>query len=149
VYGCDPQTKIQSAQWKYSVSLRPKKAGQVQNNVKMMHHEYTPLGQTVIKEYYQEVLYHLHDAVRGKRPELWDACNWQLRYTWSRVSWPSTPFNRFNRLPALLTWLLVISGCSRDWRQQALKVSRFESQEDIIQNAQLHTIPKQAFQKCF
>jgi hypothetical protein len=27
-----------------------------------VHHEYAPRGQTVNKKYYQEVLYHLHDA---------------------------------------------------------------------------------------
>jgi hypothetical protein len=43
-----------------------------------MHHEYAPLGQTVNKNYYKEVLHLLHDAVQRKRPELQDAHNWQL-----------------------------------------------------------------------
>jgi hypothetical protein len=30
----------------------------------------------------------------------------------SRQYWPSTAFCRFDRLPTLPTWLLVISGCS-------------------------------------
>jgi hypothetical protein len=35
--------------------------------------------------------------------------------------------------------------------EDIVKGSRFDSREDIIQNAtaQLHTIPKQAFQNCF
>jgi hypothetical protein len=36
----------------------------------VVHHDYAPLGQTIIKEYYQEALCHLHDVVRCKRPEL-------------------------------------------------------------------------------
>jgi hypothetical protein len=70
-------------------SSRPKKAQQVRTIVKMIvffvfdyrglvHHEYEPQVQTVNKDYYQEVLGHLHDAVWRKRPELWEAHNWQL-----------------------------------------------------------------------
>jgi hypothetical protein len=36
VYGYDPETKQQSAQWKMSNSLWPKKAGQIRTNVKSM-----------------------------------------------------------------------------------------------------------------
>jgi hypothetical protein len=46
----------------------------------VVHYEYAPLGQTVIKEYYQLDLSHLHYAVRCKRPELWDARHWQLHH---------------------------------------------------------------------
>ncbi|PNF26463.1 hypothetical protein B7P43_G15372 [Cryptotermes secundus] len=79
VYGYDPETKVQASQWKHPTSPRPKRARQVRSNVKVIltvvHHEYAPLGQTVNKEYYQEFLRHLRDAVRRKRPELWDARN--------------------------------------------------------------------------
>ena len=37
-----------------------------------------PEGQTMAKEYYQQFLRRLHDAVRGKRPDLWTWKNWQL-----------------------------------------------------------------------
>jgi hypothetical protein len=36
----------------------------------VVHYEYAPLGQTVNKEYYQEVFCHLHDAIWRNRPEL-------------------------------------------------------------------------------
>jgi hypothetical protein len=36
VYGYDPETKQQSPQWKTPNSPRPKKAGQVRNNVNSM-----------------------------------------------------------------------------------------------------------------
>ena len=86
VYGYDPETKFQSSQWKHPKSPRPKKARQVRSNVKVMltvffdssgvvHHEYAPLGTTITKEYYKEVLRRLRDAVRRKRPELWAARN--------------------------------------------------------------------------
>jgi len=77
VYGYDPETKAQSSQWKHSSSLRPKKARQVRSNVKVLltvfldsrgvvHHEYTPQGQTITKEYYKGVLCRLRNAVRCK-----------------------------------------------------------------------------------
>jgi hypothetical protein len=59
VYGYDPETKMQSSQWKHPTSLRPKKAQQVRSNVKVMlavffdsrvvvHHEYAPQGHTIV-----------------------------------------------------------------------------------------------------
>jgi hypothetical protein len=39
-----------------------------------------------------------------------------IHHTWSSVSWPNTAFQLFARLPTLQTWLLVISGCSPNWR---------------------------------
>ena len=91
VYGYDPETKFQSSQWKHHTSPRPKKARKVRSNVKLMLicffdsrsivlHEYAPARQTINKEYYLEVMRHLRDAVRRKRPEMWAARNWQLHH---------------------------------------------------------------------
>jgi len=77
VCGFDPETKAQSSQ---RTTLRPKKA-QVQSEVEVMlivffhhkgivHHEYTPDGQTVIKEYYVQVLNWVRD-VQCKQPAPW------------------------------------------------------------------------------
>jgi hypothetical protein len=44
----------------------------------VMHHEYAPQGQTVTKEYYEDVLCRLRNAVRRKQPDLWAAKTWQL-----------------------------------------------------------------------
>ncbi|XP_075742152.1 uncharacterized protein LOC142795311 [Rhipicephalus microplus] len=90
VYRYDPETKSQWSQWKHSASPMPKKARKVRSDVNMMlsaffdsrgvvHHEYAPQGQ-MITEYYRNVLYRLHDAVRCKRPELWSTGNWHIHH---------------------------------------------------------------------
>jgi hypothetical protein len=67
VYGYDPETKVQLLQWKHSSSPRPKKAQRVRSKVKVLltvfldyrgivHHSYTPGGQTINKECYLEVV---------------------------------------------------------------------------------------------
>ena len=82
VYGYDQESKFHSSQWKHPKSPRVKKAWQVHSNVKVMmtcffnscsivHHE----GQTINKEYYLEVLRHLHDAVLRKGPDMWTEKN--------------------------------------------------------------------------
>jgi histone-lysine N-methyltransferase SETMAR len=91
VYGYNPETKVQSSQWKHSSSPRPKKAQRVWSKVKVLltvffgyrgivHHGYAPEGKTINKEYYLEVICHLHNAVRRKRPDLWASRNWQLQH---------------------------------------------------------------------
>lgn len=169
VYGYDPETKAQSSQWKHPESPRPKKARQVRSKIKVMltvffdirgivHHEYAPVGQTVTKEYYQQVLRRLRDAVRRKRPDLWTAKNWQLHHD-------NAPAHSSH----LIQYFLAKHGIpvvhqppySPDmapcdfWLfpklKTTLKGSRFESREEIMQNAtaEMNTIPKEAFQKCF
>jgi len=67
VYEYDPETKQESSQWKGPTSPRPKKWRQVRSKTKVMllaffdfevivHHEYAPVGQTINKEFYVEVL---------------------------------------------------------------------------------------------
>jgi len=46
----------------------------------IVHHEYTPNGQTVNKEFYVEVLRHLRESVRQKRPEKRRDGNWILHH---------------------------------------------------------------------
>jgi len=45
-----------------------------------VHHEFVPRGQMVNKQLYQEVLARLRDAVRRKRPELWENQTWMLHH---------------------------------------------------------------------
>ena len=42
----------------------------------VVHHEYLPEGSTVNQTYYTEVLIHVRDAIRRKRPELWRSGDW-------------------------------------------------------------------------
>jgi hypothetical protein len=86
VYEYDPEPKVQSSQWKHSSPPKPKKAQRMQSKVKVLltvffdyrgivHHSYAPEGQTINKEYYLEVIRHLRDVVRRKRPDLWASRN--------------------------------------------------------------------------
>ncbi|UYV72414.1 hypothetical protein LAZ67_9003006 [Cordylochernes scorpioides] len=91
VYGYDVETKAQSSQWKLPHEPRPKKARQVQSNVKVLltvffdcrgvvHHEFLPQGRTVNKEYYLQVMCNLSEAIRQKHPDLWKNKNWLLHH---------------------------------------------------------------------
>jgi len=44
----------------------------------IVHYEFLPRGQMVNKQFYQEVLARLREAVRRKRPELWENQTWML-----------------------------------------------------------------------
>ena len=44
----------------------------------IFHHEFVLRGQMVNKQLYQKVLARLRDAVRRKRPELWENQTWML-----------------------------------------------------------------------
>ncbi|VVC41658.1 Transposase, type 1,Winged helix-turn-helix DNA-binding domain, partial [Cinara cedri] len=81
-YGYDPETKLQSSQWKTKFFPRPKKARQVRSNVKTMlivffdiegivHYEFVPHGQTVNQVFYKDVLIRFRERIREKRPEKW------------------------------------------------------------------------------
>ncbi|UYV64925.1 hypothetical protein LAZ67_3002462 [Cordylochernes scorpioides] len=91
VYGYEVETKAQSSQWKLPHEPRPKKARQVQSNVKVLltvffdcrgvvHHEFLPQARTVNKEYYLQVMRNLREAIRQKRPNLWKNKNWLLHH---------------------------------------------------------------------
>jgi len=45
-----------------------------------VHHEFVPRGQMVNRQLYQEVLVRLRNAVRRKRPELWENQIWMLHH---------------------------------------------------------------------
>lgn len=169
VYGYDPETKRQSTQWKHPSSPRPKKARQVRSNVKVMltaffdssglvHHEYAPHGTTITKEYYQEVLRRLRDAVRRKRPDLWATGSWKLHHD-------NAPAHSSHLIQNFLTkhstpvvrqppYSPDMAPCDF-WLfpklKMPLKGTRFQTREDIMQNAtdHLRAIPKEDFQRCF
>jgi hypothetical protein len=91
VYGYDVQTKMQSSQWVGKTSPRPKKAQQVKSIVKVMltgffdtkgvvYHEFLRQEQTVNRWYHLEVLKHLRENVRRKRPQLCRNNFWFLHH---------------------------------------------------------------------
>ena len=46
----------------------------------IVHHEYTPDGQTINKEFYLEVLRRLRESVHRKQPEKWRDGDWILHH---------------------------------------------------------------------
>ena len=46
----------------------------------IIHYEFVPRGETVNKEFYLNVLKHLREAVRRKRPEAWTNNTWMLHH---------------------------------------------------------------------
>ncbi|UYV79034.1 EPM2AIP1 [Cordylochernes scorpioides] len=82
VYDYDPETKRQYAEWRGQGEPGPKKSRILKSRNKVLlvafldnkgivHHEYLPAGQTVIKEMYLDILRHLREAIRKKIPEKW------------------------------------------------------------------------------
>jgi len=80
VYAYDPETKLQSSQWKSPGSPRPKKARMRKSKLKMMlicffaqegilHWEFVPPGMTVNGDFCIDVLRRLHENVRCKKPQ--------------------------------------------------------------------------------
>ena len=82
---------MQSSQWVGKGSPRPKKARMSRSKIVVLlvvffdwkgivHHEFVPRGQMVNQQLYQDVLARLGDAVRRKRPELWENQTWMLHH---------------------------------------------------------------------
>jgi len=86
VYAYDPETKLQSSQWKSPGSPRPKKAHIQKSKLKTMlicfldqegivHREFVPPGMTVNADFYCDVLRRLRENVQCKRPQKWQNQN--------------------------------------------------------------------------
>jgi len=91
IYEYDIELKSQGREWKQKDSPRPKKSRKSKLEIKVMlmvfidchgivHHEFTPEGQTVNAASYVEVLKHLRDRVCCMRPQLWEGRQWILRH---------------------------------------------------------------------
>ena len=146
-----------------------KKARQVRSNVKVMltcvfdsrgivHHEYAPEGQIINKEYYLEILRHLRDAVRRKRPNMWAAKNFQLHHdnAPAHSAHVVQAFLAKNSMPLIrqAPYSPDLAPCDF-WLFPKLKTTlkgrRFQSREDIMKKAteELQSIPGEEFMKCF
>jgi len=86
VYAYDPETKLQSSQWKYPGSSRPKKARMQKKQIEedadfffeqegIVNREFVSPGMTVNADFYCDVLRRLHENVRRKRPQKWQNQN--------------------------------------------------------------------------
>ena len=101
----------------------------------IVHHEYAPEGQTVIKEYYQ-VFHLLHDAVPPKRPA---RSSHQIQIFLAKHGIPVVHQPPYSPDMAPCDFWLFLK------LKTALKGTRFERREEIIQNAkaEMNIIPKQ------
>ncbi|UYV67508.1 hypothetical protein LAZ67_5000996 [Cordylochernes scorpioides] len=170
VYDYDPETKRQYAEWRGQGEPRPKKSRILKSRNKVLlvafldnkgivHHEYLPAGQTVIKEMYLDILRHLREAIRKNMPEKWPNGDWILHHNNARPHTahlvtsfflakngteilPQPPYspdiapNNFFLLPKL---------------KAVLKGRHFDTRDDIIEKSllALKSIPKELYKNCF
>lgn len=168
VYGYDPETKMQSSQWKTPNSPRPKKARQSKSQIKTMlivffdsegivRSEFVPRGTTVNSEFYKGLLQRLRNDIRRKRPEKWAngfllhhdnaPCHTSLlvREFLAKKNLPVCPHPPYSPdLAPCDFWLFPKI-------KTVLKGKRFDTIPDIeiATKEQLKALPKEAFQKCF
>ncbi|KAL4113507.1 hypothetical protein QTP88_017119 [Uroleucon formosanum] len=147
VYGYDPETKVQSPQWKTSDSPRPKKARQVRSQVKVM-----------LTVFLTTKVLFIMNAVRRKRPEFKESGSWKLHHD-------NAPAHSAHVVQQFLAkhGIPVVSQppYSPDLApydfflfpkiKMALKGKRFQDVDEIKQNAteQLRGVSKNDFHRCF
>ncbi|UYV70749.1 hypothetical protein LAZ67_8000463 [Cordylochernes scorpioides] len=169
VYGYDPETKRQSAEWRGQGEPRPKKSRILKSRNKVLlvafldnkgivHHEYLPAGRLVIKEMYLSILRRLREAIRKKRPEKWTNGDWILHHDNAR---PHTAHLVTSFLAKNGTEILPQPPYSPDIApndfflfpklKAVLKGSHFDTREDIIEKSllALKRILKEAYKNCF
>ncbi|UYV63842.1 hypothetical protein LAZ67_2005793 [Cordylochernes scorpioides] len=169
VYGYDPETKRQSAEWRGQGEPRPKKSRILKSRNKVLmvafldnkgivHHEYLPAGQTVINEMYLGILCRLREAIRKKRPEKWTNGDWILHHDNAR---PHTAHLVTSILAKNGTQILPQPSYFPDIApnnfflspklKAVLKGRHFDTRNDIIEKPllALKRIPKEAYKNCF
>ncbi|GFY08975.1 protein GVQW3 [Trichonephila clavipes] len=143
----------------------PSKSKQHQVNVDcffyyegIVHHKYAHTGQTINKEYYVEVLKRLRNAIRRKRPQLWESGDWLLHHD-------NAPAHTSNLVQQYLSKHSIaqlrqppyspdIAPCDF-WLfprlKMPLKGHRFDNKQTVETNATnaLKVISKTDFQECF
>ncbi|UYV78282.1 hypothetical protein LAZ67_16000780 [Cordylochernes scorpioides] len=169
VYGYDPETKHQSAEWRCQGELRPKKSRLLKSRNKVLlvafldkkgifHPEYLPAGQTVIKDMYLGILRRLREAIRKKRPEKWTNGGWILHHDNARphTAHLMTSFLAKNGTQILHQPPYFPDIAPNDFflfpkLKAVLKGRRFDTRDDIIEKLPLalKSIPKEAYKNCF
>ncbi|KAL4092021.1 hypothetical protein QTP88_026604 [Uroleucon formosanum] len=169
VYGYDPETKVQSSQWKTANSPRPKKCRQVRSNIKAMlivffdffglvHYEFAPTGQTINQVFYKQVLERLREKVRRKRPEAWKSKSWFLHHdnAPAHSALSVREFLTSKNIPVVPHPPYSPDLASCDFfllprLKSTLKGHRFEDVNETIHNAtqELKAISIEKIQRCF
>jgi len=124
----------------------------------IVHHVYAPEGQTINKEFYVEVLQHLCESVRQKRPEKWRDSDWILHHN-NVPAHTSHPVQQFLakhgtvqlQQPPYSPDLTLCDFFLFPRLKKVLKGHRFEATEDIKRNSTktLSDILNEEFAKCF
>lgn len=169
VYEYDTQTRHQASEWRSPDEPRPKKPRRFQSKKKAMltvfmdyngvvHHEFLPGGQTVNKEYYLGVMRRLREAIRQKRPQLWQNKSWILHHD----NAPSHNAHLIRDFLAKNNTITIqqpanspdLAPCDFflfDRVKKPLRGTRFTSKEEVMEKSvnALKAIPKTVFQKGF
>ena len=169
VYAYDPQTKLQSSQWKSPGSPRPKKARMQKSKLKTMlicffdqegivHREFVPPGMTVNAGFYCDVLRRLRENVRRRRPQKWQNQNLIIHHDNAPAhrSFKVSQFLAKNNMtviphPPYSPDLAPCDFFLFPKLKLRMKGRRFDTIEEIQEESQrvLDTIPKRDFQGCF
>jgi len=124
----------------------------------IVHHEFVPRSQMVNKQLYQEVLAFLRDAVRWKRPELWENQTWMLHHDNAPAH---APLLICSYLAKHQTFIVPHPPYSPELApaefypfpklKTTLKGRHFQTREEIQENAirELHAITESVFQEAF
>jgi len=169
VYAYDPETKLQSSQWKSPGSSRPKKARTQKSKLKMMlicffgqegivHREFVPPGMTVNADFYCGVLRRLCENVWRKMPQKWRNQNLIIHHD-------NAPAHRSFKVSKFLAennmTVIPHPPYSPDMApcdfflfpklKLQMKGRTFDTIEEIQEESQrvLDTVPKRDFQGCF
>ena len=169
VYAYDPETKLQSSQWKSPASPRPKKARMQKSKLKTMlicffdqegivHREFVPPGMTVNADFYCDVLRRLRENVRRKRPQKWQNQKLIIHHDNAPAhrSFKVSQFLAKNSMtvvphPPYSPDLAPCDFFLFPKLKLRMKGRRFDTIEEIQEESQrvLDTIPKRDFQGCF
>ncbi|UYV66273.1 hypothetical protein LAZ67_4001141 [Cordylochernes scorpioides] len=154
VYGYDPETKHQSADWRGQGEPRPKKSRILKSRNKVLL--VTFLDNKAIVHH--NILCRLREAIRKKRPEKWTNGDWILHHDNDRphTTHLVTSFSAKSGTQILPQPLYPPDIAQNDFflfpkLKAVLKGRHFDTRDDIIEKSllALKSIPKEAYKNCF
>lgn len=169
IYAYDVEVAHQSSEYRFIGEGKPKRPRRSRSKIKVMltvffdsygvvHKEFLPTGQTVNKEYYLNVMRHLREAIRQKRPDSWKTNSWFLHHD-NAPSHNALVIRQFlaknstNVVPQA-PYSPDLSPCDFflfSKLKYPLRGKRFETVDEIKQKSLevLNTIPKIEYERCF